>query len=71
MNIDCYLSPGCGAEEGLRENIARALTLTEVEAQVNFHRIEDEEAIALGLSGSPSVFINSKELQPLNSVGFF
>jgi hypothetical protein len=70
MNIDCYLSPGCGAEEGLRENITRALALEKVDARVNFHRIEDEKAMALGLSGSPSVFFNEQELQPQKSVGF-
>jgi hypothetical protein len=62
MKIDCYLSPGCASEEALQENIARALVIEKVEAEVNFHRIDDEEAIALGLSGSPSVFINDKEL---------
>ena len=70
MNIDCYLSLGCGTEVGLRENITRALALSRVEARVNFYRIEDEKAVALGLSGSPSVFINEKELQPQKSVGF-
>ncbi|MGA2110509.1 MAG: hypothetical protein ABSH25_23030 [Syntrophorhabdales bacterium] len=70
MNIDCYLSPECGSGEALRKNITQALALEEVEADVNFHRIDDEKAIALGLSGSPSVFINGKELQPQGLVGF-
>jgi hypothetical protein len=70
MNIDCYLSRECGSEQALRENITKALAIEEVEADVDFHRIDDEKAIALGLSGSPSVFINGKELQPQGSVGF-
>ena len=70
MNIDCYLSPECGSGVALRKNITQALALEEVEADVNFHRIDDEKAIALGLSGSPSVFINGKELQPQGLVGF-
>lgn len=70
MKIDCYLSLGCGSEEALRENIYRALAAEKIEAQVNFHRIDDEKAIALGLSGSPSIFINGKELQPQGVVGF-
>ncbi len=70
MKIDCYLSPGCGSEEALRENIAAALATEKKEAEVNFYRIDDEKAIALGLSGSPSVFINNKELQPQGMVGF-
>ncbi len=70
LNIECYLSPECGSEDTLRENVARALVLEKVEANVSFHRIDDEEAAALGLSGSPSVFINGKELQPQETVGF-
>ncbi len=70
MKIDCYLSPGCGSEEALRENITKALITEQKEAEVNFYRIDDEKAIALGLSGSPSVFINNKELQPQGMVGF-
>ncbi|MEW6182689.1 MAG: hypothetical protein AB1500_05860 [Bacillota bacterium] len=70
MKIDCYLSPDCGSEEALRENITRALAIEKVEAEVNFHRIDDEKAVALGLTGSPSVFINEKELQPQGSARF-
>jgi hypothetical protein len=70
MKIDCYLSSGCGSEEALRENITKALVIEKIEAEVNFHRIDDEKAIALGLSGSPSVFIEERELQPQGTVGF-
>jgi hypothetical protein len=70
MNIDCYLSHGCGSEKALRENIDQALTIEKVEAEVNCHRIDDEKAIALKLSGSPSVFVNGKEIQPQGTVGF-
>ncbi len=70
MKIDCYLSPECPSEEALRENIKRALTIEKVEVQFNLHRIDDERAMALGLTGSPSVFINGKELQPQAAIGF-
>jgi len=70
MKIDCYLSPGCGSEKTLRENITKALIIEKKDAEVNFYRIDNEKAIALGLSGSPSVFINDKELQPQGTVGF-
>jgi hypothetical protein len=70
MRIDCYLSLGCASEEALRENIKRALTIEKVEADVTLHRIDDHEAMALGVTGSPSVFINGKELQPQGLVGF-
>jgi hypothetical protein len=70
MNIDCYLSHGCGSEEALRKNIAQALSVEKVEAEVNYHKIDDEKAIAIGLSGSPSVFVNGKEIQPQGTAGF-
>jgi len=70
MNIDCYLSDGCGSAEALRENIIQALVSEKVEADVTFNLIDDEKAIALGLSGSPSVFVDGKEIQPQGTAGF-
>ena len=51
-------------------NIATALERDGIKADLNFHRLNDYEASSLGLSGSPSVFINGKELQPSGTVGF-
>ena len=70
LTIDCYLSQGCQSEEALKISIATALERDGIKADVNFHRINDAEASSLGLSGSPSVFINGKELQPSGTVGF-
>jgi hypothetical protein len=70
MNIDCYLFQGCGSEEALRENIAQAIAIEKVKAEVNYHKIDDEKALALGLSGSPSVFVDGEEIQPQGTVGF-
>jgi hypothetical protein len=68
MKIDCYLFDGCGAEEALRVNITQALAAEQVQAEVTFHMINDEKAVALGLSGSPSVFVDGKEIQPQGPV---
>jgi hypothetical protein len=68
--IDCYLSIGCGAEEGLRENASEAIRLEESEAEVNIHRIDDLKAKELGLNGSPTIFIGGIELQPQKAEGF-
>jgi hypothetical protein len=70
IKIDCYLSPECPSEEPLRININSVLTDEKIKINVGFHRIDDDEAAGLGLSGSPSVFINGKELQPQGTVGF-
>jgi hypothetical protein len=70
MKIDCYISQGCGSEEELKENIERALEAEKMQAEVGIHRISDEQAVGMKLSGSPSVFINGRELQPSGSIGF-
>jgi hypothetical protein len=70
LQIDCYLSQGCQSEEALKINIAIALEKEDTKAECNFYRINDAVAISRGLSGSPSVFINRKELQPSGTVGF-
>ena len=70
MRIECYLSLECTSEEALLENIKRALAIEKVEADVSLHRIDDSKAKALGVTGSPSVFIDGRELQPQGVVGF-
>jgi hypothetical protein len=70
VKIDCYISQGCGSEEALKENIARALEAEKIHAEVSMHRISDEQAGELKLSGSPSVFIGGRELQPQGVAGF-
>lgn len=70
VKIDCYISQGCGSEGALKENVYRALEAEGIQAEVGVHRISDEKAAELKLSGSPSVFINGKELQPSGTTGF-
>jgi hypothetical protein len=70
VKIDCYISQGCGSEEALKEHIARALAAENIHADVRIHRTSTEKATELKLSGSPSVFINGKELQPQGVAGF-
>jgi hypothetical protein len=70
MKIDCYISQGCGSEVSLKENIDRALEAEKIQAEVGIHRISDTKAAELRLSGSPSVFIDGRELQPSGTIGF-
>ena len=70
MKIDCYISEGCSSEEALKENIARALKDEKIHGEVSIHRISNEKATELKLSGSPSIFINGRELQPQGIAGF-
>jgi len=70
MVIECYLSQGCGSEKALRDNIDQALAIERVDAQIRFNVVDDQKAVALGLSGSPTVFVDGKEIQPQGTVGF-
>ncbi|MBK5225763.1 MAG: hypothetical protein JJD96_04210 [Thermoleophilia bacterium] len=70
MKIICYLSPACGSEKELRANIDRALDSENISAEVSVQRIDDQKAANLGLSGSPSILIDGKELQPSAGSGF-
>ena len=67
IRIDCYISARCGSEEALRKNIKEALSLEGVAAEVSLRKIEDAGAEKLGLRGSPSVFIDGVELQPIGA----
>ena len=70
MQIECFMSIGCGSEDALRKNVAEALTLGSIDAQVIFRRITDEEANALGLKGSPTIFIDGVDIEPQEMPGF-
>jgi hypothetical protein len=70
LKIDCYISKGCDSEAALKENIDHALKAEDIHAEVSIHRVSDEKATELKLSGSPSVFFDGKELQPQGIVGF-
>jgi len=60
MRIDCICLQNVPRKKALRENIKRALAIEKVEADVSLNRIDDNKAMALGVSGSPSVFIQRK-----------
>lgn len=70
LKITCYLSPACGSQGELRANIDRALAAEDISADVSVQRIDDQKAADLGLSGSPSILIDGKELQPSAGAGF-
>ena len=70
MKIDCYLSMGCSSEVALRHNLNEALTAEGAEAELNYHRIGDDEAERLGLKGSPTILINGVDPFPSDIDGF-
>jgi len=69
MRIDCYLSEHCGSYHQLRENISGALAELKLAADVAFHTIYYDDAVAMGITGSPTIRINGKDL--FESAGSF
>jgi hypothetical protein len=70
MKINCYISPGCTSEKPLKENLDQALRLEGIDAEVQFHRISEEEAVSIGLKGSPTILINGIDIMPGEISGF-
>ncbi len=62
MKIDCYLSEHCGSYHQLRENIDRALAESDLRADVEYHTIPYDEAVKRGIKGSPSIWVNGRDL---------
>jgi len=70
MRIEVYSSLDCPSGEPSLENVRAALAAEDMHADVSLTKIDDDRAISMGLSGSPSVIIDSVELQPAASSGF-
>ena len=61
MKIDVFTSEICGSYYQLRENIEKALAELHVETEVNSRTVYYDDAVGLGIKGSPSVWINGKD----------
>ena len=70
MKIDCYFSMDCRSDELLRKNVPEALAAEGIEADVNYHRIDDDEARRLDLRGSPTILIDGVDSFPSEISGF-
>ena len=62
MKIDCYLSEHCGSYHELRKNLDQALRELSLRAEVAFHTIYYDDAVALGIKGSPTVRVDGTDL---------
>ncbi len=69
MKIECFMSEGCGSYHQLRENIDKALSELKVKADVSYHTVSYDEAVKLGLRGSPTIRINGKDFDEGGSPG--
>ena len=62
MKIDCYLSEHCGSYHQLQENISAALRELGLQAEIGYHTIYYEDAVRLGIIGSPTIRVNGRDL---------
>jgi hypothetical protein len=62
MQIDCFISESCSSLDSLKANIKTAIAGLGLEAAVNYRTVGNEEAVGLGLQGSPTVMINGKDI---------
>ena len=62
MKIDCYLSEHCGSYYQLRENIGHALQELGLDTEVAFHTVSYDEAVSLGIAGSPTIRLDGMDL---------
>lgn len=60
MKIECFLSETCGSYHQLRENMEKALNDLGISAEVSYPVVYYEEAMNLGLRGSPHIRINGR-----------
>ncbi len=63
MKIDCYLSEHCSSYHELTERIGRVLGELGLTADVKFHTIYYEDAVSLGITGSPTIRINGRDIE--------
>jgi hypothetical protein len=64
MKIECFFSEGCGSKEKLKENIEEAILEEGIETEISFKEITQKEAERLGIGGSPTVWIDGRDIGP-------
>ncbi len=69
MKVDCYMSELCGSYHQLRQNIEAALAELGAAAEVVYHTIYYDDAIKLGVKGSPFIRINGRDMVEGGSPG--
>ena len=69
MKIECFISENCGSYHELRENIDHALAEMSVKAEVTYTVVYYDEALSIGIKGSPTIRINGKDIDEGGSPG--
>jgi hypothetical protein len=61
LKIDIYMSEICGSYYELRERMDSALAELDMRAEITYHTVYYDEAVSLGIKGSPSIWINGTD----------
>ncbi len=61
LTIDVYMSEFCASQHSMSANIDRALAELGVRADVAYHTIYYDDAVAMNIQGSPSIWINGRD----------
>jgi len=61
LKIDIYMSEICGSYHQLREHMNQALDELDIRTEITYHTVLYEEAVACGIKGSPSIWINGRD----------
>lgn len=70
MKITCYISESCTSLDQVKVNIEKALMESGFAAEVFYHRISDEKAMEMKLTGSPTILVNGNDIFPGGTPGF-
>ena len=62
MKIDVFMSEFCGSYYQVRKNVELAIADLGIIADVNFHTIYYDDAVNRNIKGSPSIWVNGKDV---------
>ena len=62
MKIECFLSENCGSYHQLRENVDTAISELNAKDEISYRIVHYEDALRLGLRGSPTIRINGSDI---------
>ncbi|MDA8100521.1 MAG: hypothetical protein M0042_12970 [Nitrospiraceae bacterium] len=65
MKVDCYLSEYCASQAELDKRLSAALKALHLQAEIVYHTITYDDAVALQIPGSPTIRIDGRDLYPL------
>jgi len=69
MKIECYISENCASLNQLQESVEKALNEVGFDAETSYHRINDEQAKMLHMTGSPTILVKGLDIFPGGTPG--